>query len=133
MSINLELGLQQKMQRDLTRWFISTDPTSITLTPRQWVEKPGGGFDFVDVAPRPEQTFKIIQQGGHFNGITDSGDGFERQYEFILLGEWDCEMDIGDWWKDPNGQHWEVSGFIPYNGYERKAGIYSFGSYPRHG
>ncbi len=115
--------------RRQTEWFIELDPVDIMLIPREKTRVPGGGYSTTDLPPRPLQTFKLISQAA-FSGMVESGDGVERQYEFILLGKWDSTIHVGDWWEDDTEQRWQVVGMIPDNGYERKAGIHSFGKYP---
>lgn len=123
---------QLATNRILTQLFIGLDPTPVVLTPRTRV-KANGAWKTVDGIPRVPQTFKMIEQGANFSGITESGDGIERVYEFIMLGAYDAIVEIGDYWTDLTGQVWEVGGFLPANGYEIKAGIYSYGSRPVHG
>lgn len=117
--------------RRLTRWFISTDPTPISLIPVDRQRQPDGGFAVVDLPPRPLQRFKIIAQGLS-DGVTETQDGQERKFPYVLVGEWDATVHIGDFWEDPDhdGQFWKVTGLYSYNGYETKFGVTSFGGEP---
>lgn len=124
---------QIELNRQLTTWFINQDPTTVTLTPVAEVQTSGGGYTFEDLPERVPQIFKFIQQGSNFTGVIESGDGRERQYEFIMVGNWDAAIAIGDHWQDANGQDWRIGGFIPNNGYEIKAGVYSWGKRPGNG
>lgn len=121
--------------RGITRAFIMNDPTLITLIPTVKVRKPGGGFDKNTLAPRPAQYFKVIPQSGSADGIVDTSDGKERRYNFVLVGEWDATVQIGDFWIDPDRDDffWSVQGFQPYNGYEVKFGVIGFGGDPGNG
>lgn len=120
--------------RRQTHWFIENDPTPIALIPVEKVEAPGGGWNMQELPPRPTQNFKLIYQTGS-DGVVQTADGQNRRYEFILLGEWDAVINIGDVFTEPehDGQRWVVSGLLPYNGYETKAGIVSYGRNPQHG
>jgi hypothetical protein len=51
--------------------------------------------------------------------ITD--DGIEREIDLTLLGPWDAQLDIGDWWRDGEGLKYEIIEMVPYNGYEVRA------------
>ena len=115
--------------RDSTTWFIATDSVTIALTPRVKIPKPGGAADWVNGTPRAPQKFMLIAEPA-FGGVVESGDGRQRQYNYVLVGEWDAVIEPGDWWVDSSGQHWEVVGMIPYNGYETKAGVHSIGKRP---
>ena len=115
--------------RDSTTWFIATDSVTIALTPRVKIPKPGGAADWVNGTPRAPQKFMLIAEQA-FSGVVESGDGRQRQYNYVLIGEWNAVIEPGDWWVDSSGQHWEVVGMIPYNGYETKAGVHSIGKYP---
>lgn len=119
--------------RDQTHWFIRQDPTAISLIPRSRIRTATGGYRTVDLPPRPQQIFKLIHVGDSFATPIESGDGVQRQHEFVLHGEWNSVFDIGDWWADPNGQRWEIGSIVPDNGYQRKAGVYSYGKYPGNG
>lgn len=118
--------------RELTHWFIVQDPSPISLIPVEKTRQPGGGFKTDALPPRPEQIMKLIYQGGSADGIVATADGQSRRYDFILLGEWDATIHIGDFWEDPtrDGQFWVVNGLQPYNGYEVKAGVSSYGWNP---
>lgn len=121
--------------RDITRWFISMDPSEITLTPRQLVRTKTNAREAQDLTPRHQQVFKLVQGGlvrTSAEGLTETEDGTQRKFDYILIGNWDAIVEIGDWWED-NGQRYEVTGILPYNGYEVKAGIISHGDSPRHG
>lgn len=115
--------------RASTNWFIATDSVTIALTPRVRTPKPGGAADWIDGPVRVPQKFMLIAEPA-FGGIVESGDGRQRQYNYVLVGEWDAAIEPGDWWVDSSGQHWEVIGMIPYNGYETKAGVHSIGKHP---
>lgn len=122
------------MLRRQTHWFIEDDPTDIILVPQIRTQAPGGGFNMSDGAPRAVQTFKLIYQSGS-DGVVQTTDGQNMRYDFILLGEWDATVQQGDVWAEPENenQKYVVQGLLPYNGYEVKAAVVSFGKKAQHG
>lgn len=125
-----EIGLE--IQRELTHWYIMQDPTPVQLTPKERVDSPNGGYTMVDGAPRAVQIVKMTFPAGNSDGIIDSGTGFEREYDFIVVGEWDATIKTGDYWIEDSGQKYVVTGVSAYNGYEVKANIKSFGTEALH-
>lgn len=115
--------------RQGTKMFIDMDPTTISLIPVSNVRQPGGGYAMVDGSPRAPQTFKLIWQGGINSGISASIDGQNIQFDMILLGEWDADMEVGDYW-ELNGVKYVIQGFSPDNEYEKKAAIRTYGVKP---
>lgn len=120
-----EVGLE--IQRELTHWFIMQDPTSVQLIPRARVKGNNGSISMTDGTPRPPQIVKMIFTAGSSDGIVQSEGGQDRQYDFIVVGEWNSVIEMDDYWIDPSGQKYVVSGVSPSNGYEVKANIKSFG------
>ena len=111
-----------------TKAFIDADSITVTLVPRTAARAPTGGVIQTDGAPRAPQIFKLIMQspaGGSIEQRTD--DGTERQVDFVLLGEWDAVIAVGDWWEDVRGNRWEVRALIPTNNYETRAVVEAHG------
>ncbi|AAN02078.1 gp24 [Mycobacterium phage Barnyard] len=127
-----ELALHRKGTRD----FINRDKTSLVLYPTNetWV---AGTKVYNDVPPRPAQDFKVIWPGADQGGKVNTDEGTETsRYDFILVGNWDAVVEIGDHWTegdDENRQTYVVEWVQPYNGYEVKAGGVSHGDSPSHG
>lgn len=121
--------------RRQTHWFIMNDPTYIDLVPVERITAPGGAWNSSDLPPRPSQAFKMIYQSGFVDGVVPTTDGQNRRYDFILVGEWDATVGVGDHFFDssPDIQHWIITGLQPYNGYEIKAGVVSYGRNPQNG
>lgn len=119
------VGLE--IQRNLTHWFIQQDPTPIVLTPQTSSRTGNGSIQLSAQAPRAEQIVKLIFATGNIDGIVGSTEGQERKYDFVLVAEWNASVQINDYWIDENSQYWIVTGLSPYNGYEVKAGIVSYG------
>lgn len=122
-----------KMNRSLTHMFIEMDPTDIVLIPREKVETGSGGQSLVDLPPRPSQRFKFIFPYGQSDGVQQAQDAQEKKYQYVLVGEWNATIHTDDYWQDSDGQFWVVTGLSPYNGYEVKALVTSFGGMAKHG
>ncbi|AZS12562.1 hypothetical protein HWB99_gp026 [Mycobacterium phage DrLupo] len=123
-----ELALHRKGTRD----FINRDKTTLVLYPSNevWV---AGTKEFADVPPRPPQDFKVIYPGADSGGKTATDEGTETaRYDFILVGNWDATVAIGDHWSEGE-QTYVVEWVQPYNEYEVKAGGVSHGNTPAHG
>ena len=111
-----------------TKRFIDADPTEIVLTPKKEVMK--GGTKFFQVGkPRPRQKFKVIWAGD--NGIVRSVDeaGGVRRFNFILVGNPDAQVEIGDFWRT-GSQLFVIEYQFPSLGYEVKVGGNSHGADP---
>lgn len=119
--------------RDLTKWFIAQDPTEVVLTPYTKVENDNGSEEFVAGSPKDPQIVKIIFPSGQSDGISPSIDGQNRKYDFVLVAEYNADIEIYDQWMDDRGNEWVVTGLTPFNGYEVKAMCKSYGKNPSEG
>lgn len=137
---DFDLTVELQVQRDLTAWFIEADPIDIDLIPKSKETVPGGGFQLVDLPPRPSQRFHLIPMSfterpvpsqGFSGSVTEQG--AQSKFDFTLLGNWDATVKQNDWWTDERGQRWIVDSVIPYNGYEVKAMVMSYGKNASHG
>lgn len=122
-----------RVLRKQTKAFIDDDPFTITLTPRKKERVPGGGFATVDQPARAPQTVKLIYTGSSRGVAGQEGaqvtqDGVERRYDYVVVGQYDMVAEIGDWWTDPHGNRYEVTGMIPDNDYERRLTCSGWGS-----
>jgi hypothetical protein len=108
------------VQKQLTRWFIDSDPSTITLTPREKTPTASGGSAFVDQPPRKSQRFKLITMTDTTRP-TPTAQGVERLHDFTLVGEFDAVVNVHDYWVDDRGTRYEVIELVPFNGYEVKA------------
>lgn len=126
---DLNITLQTRMNREATHWFISLDPTAVSLVPREEVKTATGGTRFQNFPPRPQQIVKLINQSGTSDAIRIAQDGAHRRYDFVLVAEWDATIHLLDFWEDPGkpDHFWQVTAIEPYNGYEVKAGITAHG------
>jgi hypothetical protein len=117
-----------RINRINTAAFIAADALSLTLQVRGSVRTPSGAYASEAQPERPEQTFKLIMQSPAGSSIEQrTEDGTERQVDYILLGEWDAEVEVGDYWDDEDDQRWEVKAIIPRNGYETRAVVEAHG------
>ena len=130
-------GIATGLLRFTTNFYIGQAATiagniNIQLQRRVPVPKPGGGSDFTIVGV-PMQTFRLTNQTIQ-NGINYSpnDDGMARKDLYILIGQWDADIQINDWWDDPSGQ-WKVDGLLPNNGFETRAVVTAFTTDPQYG
>lgn len=106
--------------RDQTEWFIEANPIDLIVTPTRRVKNSTGGVAKQNLVARPVQRLRLISMSASQKPkITD--DGIEREIDLTLLGPWDAQLDIGDWWQDGEGLLYEIIEMVPYNGYEVRA------------
>lgn len=117
------------LQKRATALFIAANPLALALTPVTRV-KTGTGFSQTPGTPRPTQTFRLIDQSsvvvGNEPGRLRSSEGQERKITHQLLGTFDCEMAVMDFWLSP-GARYEIDEILPDNGYERRAKVIRYG------
>jgi hypothetical protein len=114
------LSLELAMLRDQTEWFIAANPIDLIVIPVSRQRTPSGAVTGVNLPPRPVQRLRLISMSASQKPtITD--DGIEREIDLTLLGPWDAQLDIGDWWRDGEGLKYEIIEMVPYNGYEVRA------------
>lgn len=109
-----------------TDYFIQSDPERIVLIPRVQQQTATGGYEWVDGDPRPEQVFKLIEQVSTGDMSRGEGGVKDRVATFTLLGQWDAIVKPYDHW-ERDGQRLEVTYMMPYNGYEVRALVDSYG------
>lgn len=108
------------VNRDLTTWFIAASPIWLRVTPVKKQKTGAGGTALVNLPERVPQKMRLISMSASQKPkITD--DGIEREIDLTLLGEWDCQLDVGDWWVDGEGLKYEIVEMVPFNGYEVRA------------
>jgi hypothetical protein len=127
--MTLTNSLEISVHRKNTKRFIDADSTKIALIPRseQYVD---GTKKFLALPPRAVQTLKVIWMGD--DGVVrqiDQTPGGVRRFDFVLLGEYDAIIQIGDCWYEGN-QEFRIEYVYPYNDYEVKAGGVTHGSKP---
>jgi hypothetical protein len=120
-------------QRKVTRDFIMASPTFIALIPKQETRTPSGGVLMETAVARPVQVFRKIpmshteRPNDSTSGISGTGGGTQRKYDMTLLGEWDATVQENDTWIDEDGQQYIVDALVPFNGYQVKALVMSYG------
>jgi hypothetical protein len=129
----IDLSAETVMQRNLTHWFIMSDPMEIALTPYAELRTGSGGVALQAQPPRETQTFRLIPFSAFESPVRSPDQGVQRKYDFTLLGEWNAIMDVNDRWTDEVGQTWVIDNLVSANGYERKGLVISYGKQPRHG
>lgn len=115
------------IQRRATRWFIAWQPYDVILVPKVKV-KSGSGTKETDGTPRPVQRMRLIPQAETQPPTPLNNGGVERVADFVLLGEYDCEMQIGDHWRDSLGFLYEIFDVTATNGYEVKGLVEKHGA-----
>jgi hypothetical protein len=114
------IGQELAVNRDLTEWFIAANPIWLRVTPVKKQKTGAGGTALVNLPERPPQRMRLISMNASQKPkITD--DGIEREIDLTLLGPWDCQLDVGDWWVDGEGLRYEIVEMVPFNGYEVRA------------
>lgn len=111
-----------ELNRQLTKQFIDALPTTITLTPRERVQTPAGGWIWQLGTPREPLVVSLLEQGT-VSGLPEpirTEDGVERRVEFQLLAEWGAPVARGDVFIH-SGKEWEVVDLFFDNGYEVRA------------
>jgi hypothetical protein len=122
------------VQRRITHAFIRAEPVDIGLSRRSSSRTALGGVMKTFSRQLPTQTFKLIMQSPAGASIEQrSDDGTERRVDYVLLGEWDADVEVGDYWDDESGERNEVTSMIPYNGYETRANVEGYGKKPLNG
>lgn len=120
--------LELSMQRRATKTLITADPTSIVLFPNAG-SMVNGTLKFTASSARNPQTFKVIWDGSNGVAREVGSEGESRRFDFVLVGEHDAELAIGDIWKVAD-QKFVIEYIFPANGWEVKAGGSSHGSVP---
>lgn len=123
------MSIELAAQRRITKAFIAAHPVQVVLIPRLPV-KTATGTRLVDQVARPPQTVRLIDQsaaGGTTPGVVTTLDGQQRKVEFQMLGAFDVDFGLYDYWVDSSGIRLEVAELLPDNGYERRAQVVRYG------
>jgi len=116
------------VQRMNTHAFIMSLPVQVTLTPHAPVRTASGGVAKTAGTPRAEQTMRIVEPDASLGGWAPVAalDGVERKNRYILLGEWDSVMAVGDRFTY-NGRDCEIIELLPPLPYERRGLVNAHG------
>jgi hypothetical protein len=127
------VSTELRMQRRNTQAFIEASPMDIVLIPQTEQRTASGAVALVDGSPKPTQRFRLIpmshteRPATSTSGAGAGSGGVQRKYDLTLLGNWDALIYPNDYWVDANGQKYVVDAVIPYNGYEVKGLVMSYG------
>ena len=110
-----------------TKLFIDIAPVTLTLTPRALVDDGEGGKRKVAQTPRAPQVFTLIEPSNSGQtAMVTTDDGSQDTLEFLLLGEFDAIIGKDDVFTF-EGREYKVEIIMPFNGYERRAGVLRHG------
>lgn len=115
------------VNRELTKWFISQNPVTVSLVPKGRQKSPSGGVKLVSLQAKPPQTVTFSQQGGSLVSLKTAEAGLNRRFEFVMIGEHDADFDVDDVFTDEKGHKWVILALEPFNGYEQKAYVVAYG------
>lgn len=118
-----------RINRRNTLAFIQARPLALSLIPQQRTKTASGGFVYLPMPPRAEQTFRLIEQAsayGNNPGLLQASDGKQRRVQFQLLGTWDSTIAVYDYWV-MGGLRYEVVELLPFNNYERRGQVVQYG------
>lgn len=115
-----------------TAWYITDDPSTITLTPHTKTREASGGYTLVAGTPRAPQTFKLIPFSLTTDGIVRGEGGEVRNWTYFIVAPYDAIIEIGDTWSDGETLY-RVTAIVQANDYEIKAAATAFGKDPNYG
>lgn len=105
------------VQRYATMQFIAANPSEITLTSRNEAMVNGTVVSTFG-GPRPPQIFRLIWL--EEKGVYEKPPSGTRKFDFAIVGEYDAELAIGDFW-EVGEQEFIIEAISPFNGWEVKA------------
>jgi hypothetical protein len=121
---------ERDAKRRGTKLFIDAHPLTLALIPSIRTKTASGGFVLSDGPPRVAEVMRLIEQAsayGNSPGLLPAQDGKQRRVRFQLLAEWFVTLAVGDHWLDETGTRLEVVELLPYNDYERRGQVVSYG------
>lgn len=95
---------ENEVMRRQTAQFIGIYPQSIVLT-RPGAEDDGEGGTLPDPTNLAAQTFRQITQSTSPQVFRRTIDGEEVKPDFVLLGEWNADIAIGDYYTKDGAKH----------------------------
>ncbi len=118
---------------------LGIDSQSIVLVPHARTQGQGGVYNYVPQTPRVAQDFAIESVGSTFSGIAGTGGGSVgtegasvHQWDYEIVGRYDCAMEIGDTWTS-GSTIYRITSIKPSNGYERRGIVVAIGKDPSYG
>lgn len=86
---------EMEFMRFNTKEFINADPISVQLTRTARTRSAEGGYQKGSSAPLAAQTFRLIPQTDAAVTV-QTPDGVQLTSAYVLLGEYDCDMERWD-------------------------------------
>lgn len=96
---------ENEVMRRQTKHFINVYPLSIALVRTVMTPDGSGGVKSLGPDPLDPQTFRQITQPTSPQVLRRTIDGEEVQPDFVLLGEWDADIQVGDWYMKDGAKH----------------------------
>jgi hypothetical protein len=125
--------------RKATEVTIRFDPRTISLIPHKRVKTAGGVVNWEAQPPRPPQTFSVAPVVATLSGISGTAGGAvategaqAHSWDYTITGRYDCEMEIGDTWKDGDTEY-RILAIQPTSDYERVGVVKAIGKDPNYG
>lgn len=95
---------ENAVMRRQTTAFIAVYPLEIVLTRADMVSDDAGGVKGT-LTSLSAQIFRQITQPTNTQVFRRTIDGEEVQPDFVLLGEWDVDIRLGDWYMRNGAKH----------------------------
>jgi hypothetical protein len=95
---------ENEVMRKQTAEFIAIYPQVLVLT-RPVTASDGAGGSTATPTPLAAQTFRQITQSTSPQVFTRTIDGEEVKPDFVLLGEWNVDVQIGDYYTKDGAKH----------------------------
>ena len=95
---------ENEVMRKQTASFIAIYPQAISLVRAVMVPDGSGGVKGT-LSTLAAQTFRQITQATNTSVFRRTIDGEEVQPDFVLLGAWDADVKIGDWYMKEGAKH----------------------------
>lgn len=104
-----------------TKAFIDADYKDIVLNRVTRADNGAGGYTEAE-APLAAQRFRLIPQQGNMSPLRETLDGEAVQPDYVLLGEWNSDMQRWDTFADGN-RRYQVLFVHEKSTYERKGEV----------
>lgn len=95
---------ENEVMRKQTTAFIAVYPQSLILMRSDMVADGSGGVK-ATLTPLDPQTFRQITQPTNTQVFRRTIDGEEVQPDFVILGEYNADVQIGDWYMKDGAKH----------------------------
>lgn len=96
---------ENEVMRQQTTDFIAIYPQELALVRTAMTADGSGGVKSLGPTPLDPQTFRQITQPTNTQILRRTIDGEEVQPDFVLLGEWNADVRVGDWYMKDGAKH----------------------------